>query len=128
MRPQEIRHRPGASIVVTGAEKILDGLHRTDQALLLRSRERRKQRRNLRPRARIERREGAASLRGQLERPLSAVRCVLAFPYETALREAAQDTAQVSLVELELSRERRCGWPGALGPLRELIEDAARSE
>ena len=82
------------------AEQALDPLQRRDQLRLMRSRQRPQERRDLVPRAGVDRREHLAAPVGQGKDDLSAIALRRMLGDDTLGREALQHAAQVTRIKL----------------------------
>ncbi len=102
------------------AEQPFDGLHRAHQTPLGGGGQAAQQRGHLVVRARVEGREDLASLGREGEVALPTVGRGAGLEHEPAPLEAAQNAAQVSRIEAEITAQRR---RGGLVAVRELVQD-----
>src|SRR5207302_10160785 len=98
-RAQDHGGRPGRS----GAEQMLDRLHRPEERPLLLAGEVPQERGDLLARAFLERREGLAAGGREREQRAATVRRRSALLHQAALPEAAQEAAQVGGAEPEIA-------------------------
>src|ERR1700680_152347 len=114
-----------------GSQRLLDRRHRRGEPRTFEIRQRRKHCRHLLTRTELERHKGLPPARRQRQNLLAAIIGRRLAHDQPLLFEAAQQAAQVTLIEPEPCRQaaggrrwRRCLTVRPVAPMRELVEDA----